>query len=79
MQKFQMGQQLEKYKIDAENQVDHKKIDVEETTELAFLDQQKKEANQDFVMAKADLAMGGVEAASNQIQQSQSAKEKIKD
>jgi len=79
MQKFNMAQQFEKYKVDIENQIDHKKIDTEESTELAFLEQQKKEANQDFVMAKADLAMGGVEAAANQIQQSQSAKEKIKD
>lgn len=79
MQKFNMTQDFEKYKLDVENETDNKKIDVEENVEMAFLEEQKREANQDFVMQKADLAMKGVEATQNSIQQSQNSKERIKD
>lgn len=79
MQKFQMDQQLKKYEIDQKTKIDKDKIDTEENVEMAFLDQQKKEANADIQIQRADLAMKGVEATQNQIQQSQSQKEKIKD
>jgi hypothetical protein len=79
MQKFGMQQAFEEKKLNLENEVDHKKIDTEEGVEMAFLDQQKDEADKDFVMGKADLAMKGVEATQNQIKQNVQQKEKVKD
>jgi hypothetical protein len=79
MQKFTAEQELKNKQIDLTDKTNNKKIDVEENVEMSYLAQQKQESDQDFVMAKADLAMAGVEAAQAQIQKQQSEKEKIKD
>jgi len=76
-QKFGMSQAFEQHKSSLENQVDNKKIDVEQDTELQFLEQQKKESNQEFQLGKADLAMSGVEAAEKNI--GARSKEQVKD
>lgn len=79
MQKFGMDQQLKKYEVDLKNSVDNKGIDTEKEVELSFLDQQKKESNQEFQIARADLAMRGVEATESQLNQSAKQKESVKD
>jgi hypothetical protein len=79
MQKFGMDQQLKKYEVDAKNNIDNKNIDTERDVELAYLEQQKKEANQEVQIARADLAMRGVEATESQLDQSRKQKESIKD
>lgn len=79
MQKFGMDQQLKKYEVDLKNSVDNKGIDTEKEVEMSFLDQQKKESNQEFQIARADLAMRGVEATESQLNQSAKQKESVKD
>lgn len=79
MQKFGMDQQLKKYEVDLKNSVDNKGIDTERDVEMSFLDQQKKESNQEFQIARADLAMRGVEATESQLNQSAKQKESVKD
>lgn len=79
MQKFGMDQQLKKYEIDTKSGVDVKGIETEENVEMAYLDQQKKESNQELQIARADLAMRGVEATENQLTQSAKQKESVKD
>jgi len=76
-QKFTMDQGLKRYEIDKKDLTQNKDIDVEQSTEMAFLDQQKKESNQEFQLEKADLAMSGVEAAEKNI--GSRAKEQVKD
>lgn len=79
MQKFSMEQELKNKDIELNNTISNKKIDTERDVELSYLAEQKRQADQDFVISKADLAMASVEATQNQIQKNQSNKEKIKD
>jgi hypothetical protein len=79
MQKFGMDQQLKKYEVDRKTGVDTDAIHTDESVELAYLEQQKKEANQEMQIARADIAMKGVEATEAQLIQASSQKEKIKD
>jgi hypothetical protein len=79
MQKFGMQQQFEQQKLNIENTTDNKQIDTERDVEMAYLDEQKRATNMDFVMAKADLAIQGAEATQDQLVKAGQKKEKVKD
>ena len=79
MQKFGMQQEFEKQKLNIEDGTDNKKIDVEKEVEMSFLDEQKRTANMDFMMKKADLAIKGAESTQESLVKQGQTKEKVKD
>lgn len=78
-EKFSMEQNLKLYEINRKAGMEDKQITTEERVEMSFLEQQRKESNQEFQIARADLAMRGVEATESQLTQSANKKEKVKD
>lgn len=78
-QKFDKEQSLKLYEINRKAGMEDKKITSEEQVEMSYLEQQRKESFQEFQIAKADLAMKGVEATQDQLQMASSQKEKLKD
>ena len=78
-QKFSMEQSAKMYEINRKAGMEDKKITTEENVEMSFLEQQRKESTQEFQIARADLAMRGVEATETQLTQSAKEKEKVKD
>jgi len=78
-QKFQVEESRLSSKDDGDLEVENKKADDDFTMEQAYLDQQKKEALQDYEVNKAELALKGVEATENLIEENRKQKQKLRD